>query len=396
MAIYLDYNATCPMDPEVIEAIQRSCIEDWGNPSSSYQTGRKAKSALDKARQSVAKMIGSNDPSQITFVSGGTEANHLAMHSSIEHFKKANPTVKPHVITSNIEHVATDLPLRKWLAQGVIELTLVEVCRKKGSLNVEDVMAEIKSNTCLITIMLANNETGIIQPIKEIGDRLQVINGDRQTQGQNQIPFHTDAAQAIGKIPVDVDILNVDYLTIVGHKFYGPRIGALYHRQGTGTIYPLFLGGGQEQGLRAGTENTPMIMGLGKAADLVVAGLDKDMDHLRLRRDHLIAVLQKSCLTLSDNFAHVENRLPNTLSASFGGCIGHDILTKCQGQIEASTTAACHSHGIASGSPVLLKSGLDPEAALGTIRLSVGRHTTQEEIEKAAMALKDVVNKDHQ
>ena len=213
--MYFDYNATTPLDPEVIRAIRRMCEEAWINPSSGYKRGREVKKIIEDARQKVAKMVGiqeGNPFDVITFTSGGTEANFTVMHWAIEAFKKQFLGKIPHIVTSNIEHCATELPLKRWQEKGEIEVSFVKV--QNGKVLVEDVEKAIKSNTCLVTVMLANNETGVIQPLKEIGDLIQKLNQDRAFK----ILLHSDAAQAFAKIPVDAKEMKVDYLTIVGHK----------------------------------------------------------------------------------------------------------------------------------------------------------------------------------
>ena len=290
-SVYLDYNATTPLDPEVGKAIKQSIDDDWANPSSGYQSGKKAKLKVDEARIRIAKMISPNQQSidperEITFTSGGTEANHLALYSAVQLYKEwfstkmedsatpaktDSPIINqsiPHILTTNIEHVAVELPLRKWQEDGLLEVTFVEVEKSDGRVNVDRVMSCIQPNTCLVTVMFANNETGVIQPICEIARMLQNENMRRRSQKLFSILCHSDAAQVFGKVPLEVndESFPVDYLTICGHKFYGPRIGALYHRKDTCEVRPVFHGGGQEFHRRPGTENTPMIVGLGEAA----------------------------------------------------------------------------------------------------------------------------------
>ncbi|XP_035575804.1 selenocysteine lyase isoform X9 [Canis lupus familiaris] len=318
--VYMDYNATTPLEPEVIQAMTEAMREAWGNPSSPYPAGRKAKDIIDTARENIAKMIGGK-PQDIIFTSGGTESNNLVIHSVVKHFHlthasegtRAEPSgplagAVPHLITCTVEHDSIRLPLEHLLEEQVAvaktwkqpkcplidgrkqAVTFVPVSKVNGQVEVEDILAAVRPATCLVTIMLANNETGVIMPISEISQRIKALNQKRAASGLPVILLHTDAAQALGKQRVDVEDLGVDLLTIVGHKFYGPRIGALYIR-GLGELtplYPMLFGGGQERNFRPGqdsvlghpllalhgnrieslvsyrTENTPMIAGLGK------------------------------------------------------------------------------------------------------------------------------------
>lgn len=391
--IYLDYNATTPVDSEVQKTISVALKEAWGNPSSSYDPGKHAKSVIEDARRKVAEMIGSA-PHEITFTSGGTESNQMVITTAVKHFHIETENVLkdstlrvPHIITSNIEHDSIILPLTKLAEEGKAEVTFVPVSKTTGMISVDDVMDAVRPNTCLITVMLANNETGVIQPVHLLRAKLQ---GYKNTS-LCSVFIHTDAAQALGKIDVDVDTLDVDYLTIVGHKFYGPRIGALYTKH-MKPLFPIFCGGGQEKNCRPGTENTPMIAGLGKAADLVTLNLQKYNAHMTLMCTYLTKVLRK-CFKPKSIIVHFkENRLPNTLSVAFDYEItGAGILAKAK-NVCASTGAACHS-GVGGPSAVLVASGVPVNLAAKTIRLSVGRETTKEDINKAVKLLHGAVKK---
>lgn len=424
--IYLDYNATTPMAPEVSYAVAEACSNCWANPSSGYASGRAARERVEECRKSVESMLGINGgEGNIIFTSGGTESNHLAMFSAVESYKSwckksistANSVPKlPHVVTTNIEHPAVDLPLRQWSEEGTIDLTIVPVSPSTGSVEASSVSAALRPETCLVTVMLANNETGVVQPIREIRDALRIANTKRREDGNFEVLLHSDAAQAVGKIPVDVNDLGVDYLTIAGHKFYGPRIGALYRRANC-SLSPVFVGGGQESGYRAGTENVPMIAGLAAASDLISSwseGEDEEEEEgsqLRRMRDRLAQNIEAlfPAGAFRDNFGHLSSSLspspkllPNTLSASFKGVpSGRALLDACGGVIEASTAAACHSAAAMSqedqdgfqGSPILLRSGVASEWSRGAIRLSVGRTTTKEEIDMAAQVLWEAYQK---
>ncbi|XP_042371262.1 selenocysteine lyase-like, partial [Plectropomus leopardus] len=295
--IYMDYNATTPLDPEVIQAISEALQDAWGNPSSNYIAGVKAKAIINQSRENIARMVGGK-AEDIIFTSGGTEANNLMLHTAVEHFRRSCRAAQegeghqngsgdlPHIITSNVEHDSVKLVAEHLQKDGKAEVTFVPVSKLTARVEVEDVIAAVRPNTCLISIMLANNETGVIMPLQEICQRIKSLNKQRD---RLRILLHTDAAQALGKIRVDVCELGVDYLTIVGHKFYAPRIGALYvNGPGARTpLYPMLFGGGQERNFRPGTENTPMIAGLGKAAELVTSNLSDYESHMRSTKLYL-------------------------------------------------------------------------------------------------------------
>ncbi|XP_028338838.1 selenocysteine lyase isoform X3 [Physeter macrocephalus] len=281
--VYMDYNATTPLEPEVIQAMTEAMQEAWGNPSSPYPAGRKAKEIINAARENLAKMIGGR-PQDMIFTSGGTESNNLVIHSVVKHFHKIHAAVGdtaehpspvegalPHIITCTVEHDSIRLPLEHLVEEQVAEVTFVPVSKVNGQAEAEDILAAVRPATCLVTIMLANNETGVVMPVPEISRRVRALNQQRAAGGLPGVLVHTDAAQALGKRRVDVRDLGVDFLTVVGHKFYGPRVGALYVR-GLGELtplYPMLFGGGQERNFRPGTENTPMIAGLGKLVEEV-------------------------------------------------------------------------------------------------------------------------------
>ena len=410
MPVYMDYNATTPLAPEVVEAITSS-LRLWGNPSSGYATGREARGLVQEARGQVAKMIRAKEDGEITFTSGGTEANHLAIWSAVASFldstaeaatscpsssRPCHPSSSslPHIVTSNIEHPAVRVPLRELERRGWARVTEVRVIPGTGRWTVEAVLEAVTVDTCLVTMMLANNETGFIQPVKELFRRLR----DNPPKTKSPLILHTDAAQAIGKIPVRADDLNADMITIVAHKFYGPRIGALYHRAGV-RVTPMFYGGGQEVGLRPGTENTPMLAGLGAACDLVSRNLETYASHMKEVRDHLVEQLIRNFeLVTSDEARSLELgqvcwryidrfTLPNTLSLRVGGFTGPELLSSCGEAVEASCGAACHTgSGVSS---VLVNSFTWAEAgAAETVRLSVGRETTREEVERVVQAFR--------
>ncbi|KAL5014410.1 hypothetical protein ScPMuIL_008680 [Solemya velum] len=291
-SICLDYNATTPLEDEVIDSINKALREAWGNPSSSHNAGVMAKSMIDKSREVVATMIGGK-ASDIVFTSGGTEANNMIIQSAVQHYMCSRSDTEPgnrlpHIISSTLEHDSIRIPLENLNNTGKADVTYIPACMSTGMVNVEGVIAAIRPNTCLVSIMLANNETGVIQPLQRI---TELINAMKRKPGEtSRIFIHTDAAQALGKIPVDVLDLDVDYLTIVGHKFYGPRIGAIYARnleEGATPLYPMFYGGGQERNFRPGTENTGMIAGLGQASEMVLLHLHDYMESMARVRDYL-------------------------------------------------------------------------------------------------------------
>eukprot|EP00795_Rhopilema_esculentum_P001711 gene1711-16192_t len=404
-SIYLDFNATTPLAPSVLDAIYATLKYAWGNPSSSYKEGRMAKEIIDESRSHVARMIG-GFATEIVFTSGGTEANNMVFHSVIRNFKRLsaesqaqNMTCeRPHVITSNIEHDSVILALMSWEKAGEIELTEVPVSKKTGQVNVEDVMLAIKQNTVLVSIMFANNETGVIQPIEKISESVRIKNISRQKDNLPRVYLHTDAAQAIGKIPVDSSLLNVDYLTIVGHKFYGPRIGALFvHKLGTensSPLFPIFYGGGQERNYRPGTENTGMIAGLGEACRLVTENLDSYMNHMQKARDYLENQLEiefRGCININNRFK-CSRRLPNTCNVSILGknLQGRKVLAAAK-YLQASVGAACHSNNGDKPSHILTACGIPEEIAKNALRLSIGRETTENDIDLVVQDLKDAV-----
>ncbi|XP_078691090.1 selenocysteine lyase-like isoform X2 [Branchiostoma floridae x Branchiostoma belcheri] len=409
--VYLDYNATTPLEPEVLTAIQTALQTAWGNPSSSYEAGKKAKAAIDTARTNIAKMVGGKKE-DVIFTSGGTEANNMVILTAMKHFWSSFPeaqgggdtengptqhrSVKPHIITTNIEHDSVRLPLEAFQKEGRIDVTFVPASKLTGRVEVQDVLAAVRPSTCLVTIMMANNETGIIMPVADIMRAVRSVNSENRSAPQPRILLHTDAAQTIGKVPVDVEELGVDYLTVVGHKFYGPRIGALYIRglrQDT-PLYPMLYGGGQEDNYRPGTENTGMIAGLGMAASLVNQNLEKYESHMREVRDYLEQQLKDrfgSSVHFNGRLTGSE-RIPNTCNVSIlgQGLQGQRVLSRCP-HLQASVGSACHSHNINRPSHILLTIGIPCEVAGNALRLSVGRHTTTDDIDLIIQDLQEAV-----
>jgi len=362
--IYLDYNATTPHDPEVISAMQPFLKEHFGNPSSSHWYGIQTKNAVENARKQVATLLNCQ-PDEIVFTSGGTESNNYA----IKGVAFASRNKGNHIITTQIEHPAV-IEVCKFLEQHGFEVTYLPV-DEFGMIKISDIEKAITSKTILITIMHANNEVGTIQPIEEVA-RLARERG---------IIMHTDAAQSIGKIPADVNVLGVDLLSIAGHKIYAPKgIGALFIRRGC-QIAKFIHGAGHEQGRRAGTENVLGIVGLGKACEIARRDLKKNMLHMREMRD----LLHKGLIGKLDDIklnGHPDKCLPNTLSLSFKGIEINLLLSEIKDYVAVSAGAACHSGGF-NISHVLRAMKVPDEWAKGTLRFSVGKMTTKDEIEKA-------------
>ncbi len=371
--IYLDYNATTPVDKEVAEAMMPFLYEMFGNPSSSHEFGIMTKKAVGEARAHVAGLIGCL-PEEIVFTSGGTESNNFAIKGTAF----ANKHKGNHIITSSIEHPAV-IEVCKYLADNGFKITYLPV-DKFGWVDPEDVLKSITSETILISVMHANNEVGTIEPIEEIGEIAR----------KHQIVFHSDAAQSVGKIHVDVNAMKVDLLSIAGHKLYAPKgIGAIYIRKGL-TLEKLIHGADHEMNRRAGTENILEISGLGKACELAKRDLDKNQIHLLKMRNALLKGILGAIPNVRMN-GHPVNFLPNTLSLSFRGIEANTLLSELKG-IAASAGAACHTGDIKISS-VLKSMNVPEDYAMGTIRFSTGKYTTQDEIDKVLELIVSEVNR---
>lgn len=366
LPIYLDHNATTPIAPEVVDAMLPYLRDHFGNPSSTHPFGRRTHDAVEQARAQVAALLGAT-AEEIYFTSGGTEASNLAIFGSLA----ARPD-RPHVITSVIEHPATDHPCRHLNDRGHhVDRLPVDAF---GQVDTSAIDERLHHKTGLVTVMHANNETGVIQPVSALAARAHAAGA----------LMHTDAAQSLGKIPVLVDEMNVDLLTIAGHKLYAPKgVGALYVKRGT-PLRPYLRGAGHERGLRPGTENVASIVGLGAACELAQASLETEATRVRRLRDQLWAHLQAHIPNVAVN-GHFEDRLPNTLSVRLPRVSGNTVLAETP-QIAASTGSACHEDGEAA-STVITAMGIDPQDALGTLRLTLGRLSTENHIDEAGTHL---------
>ena len=363
-SIYLDHNATTPIDPTAAEAMMPFIATEYGNPSSPYDLGIRARDAIEEARQGVALLLGCRSR-EIVFTSGGTESNNAAIKGLFDYRTPRDC----HLITSAVEHPAILNPALFLMELGA-EVDVLPVDRF-GTVDPDNVRKAIRPHTKLISIMLANNETGTLQPVREIAE---IAKG-------HGIALHTDAAQALGKIPVDVDELGVDFLSIAGHKLDGPKgVGALFIREGR-NLTPLIHGAGQEGGRRPGTENVILSVGLGAACRIAAERLEDHMAHMRRMRDRLEERLFEGLDNLSLN-GHPEHRLPNTLNVSIPGLEGGGILEGLP-TLFASTGAACHDRKVRL-SHVWAAMGVPPEVGMGTLRLTTGRANTLHQIETAA------------
>ncbi len=365
--IYLDYNATTPVLHEVRLEMDRILKNAWGNPSSSHLLGQKAKRELETARKRLSSLINCK-PTEIVFTSGGTESNNMAIMGCAMRFAQKGR----HLITTRIEHPSVLNPFVHLMEQG-FEVDFIGP-DKTGVVDAQKLATFLRPETTFCSVMLANNETGALQPISEIG----------KTCRQKGIIFHVDAAQAVGKIPVDVSTLHVDLMTIAGHKLYAPKgIGALYIREGT-EIENIMFGAGQERGRRPGTEPVPGACGLGMAAKIMKDLIFHEVERQARLRELLFDMLS-SYVEGIVRFVPASKCLPNTLAVSFPGISGGELLASVP-SVLASTGAACHDRSI-SVSHVLSAMGVEKRVALGMVRLSLGIHTKEDDVEEAANRL---------
>jgi len=368
--IYLDNAASTQIHDDVLEAMLPYLKEQYGNPSSIHRYGRLANKAIEKARKQIAVLINA-DPSEILFTSGGTESNNTALYGI------AAKKPRSQIITSSIEHDAILEPCKK-LAKDGFDVIYLPV-DNHGVVNLSILKNSLSDNICLVSVMFGNNEMGTIEPIAQIA----------QLCNERNIPFHTDAVQAVGKIAIDVKKLGVDLLSISSHKINGPKgIGALYIRKGIDLI-PIILGGGQEHGLRSGTENVANIVGFGKACELAKLNLSENISHMKNLRDNLVAAILREipCVTLN---GHTENRLPNNAHFTFLGVAGEDLIIKLDEYgICASTGSACSVH-TQKASHVLQAMGFSHEQITGSLRLTLGLFNNQQQIDETVNILKKV------
>ena len=373
MSIYADHAATTAMSEAAIAAMTQCMREEYGNPSSLYRIGQQAKETLENARQEIAAVINA-EPREIYFTSGGSEADNQAIRSAALAGKRKG---KNHIISTAFEHHAVLHTLEQLKTEG-FEVTLLDV-HTNGVVRPEEVEAAIRPETCLVTVMTANNEIGTIQPIREIGETCRA----------RKVPFHTDAVQAVGPLDIDVKAESIDYLSASAHKFHGPKgVGFLYARRGL-PLLPLINGGAQEKGKRAGTENLPGIVGM--AAALKESAAERDAEAVRLTalRDRLIAGLNE--IPHSSLNGDVEKRLPGNVSFCFEGIEGESLLLLLDEKgISASSGSACTS-GSLDPSHVLLAIGRVHDVAHGSLRLTLGRENTPEDVDEIIAAVKDVV-----
>ncbi len=371
--IYLDHAATTPVDPDVLDAMLPYFTETYGNASSLHSEGTEAKEALEQSREQVAGLVGA-DSSEIVFTGSGTESDNLAvMGTAMRHGSG-------HIITSQIEHPAVLRTCEHLEKQG-FDISYLPV-DEHGMVNPADVGAAIQDDTVLVSVMHANNEIGTVEPLREI----------TSVAHDHDVPVHTDAVQTVGKIPVDVDDLHVDMLSLSAHKIYGPKgVGALYIREGSSTPEALFHGGGHEHGLRSSTENIPGIVGLGMACRLAGERTEKDHEHMRTLRDRLI----QEVLDIEESYlnGHPTRRLPNHAHFRFTAVEGESLLLSLDEEgIAASTGSACSSKKL-QASHVLLAIGLDEVEAHGSLRLTLGRNTTRDDIDYVLEVLPGIVTR---
>ena len=373
--IYLDHNATTPVDPQVVEAMQPFFTQYFGNPSSlSHSLGWQTEAAIEKAREQLAIAINA-DPVEIIFTSGATEANNLAIKGVAESYM----TSGKHIITVETEHSAVLEPCR-YLEKLGFSVTYLPV-QSNGLIEMSALEKAMRSKTILVSVMAANNEIGVLQPIAEIGKLCH----------EKGVIFHTDAAQALGKISLDVRTMNIDLMSVTAHKLYGPKgIGALYVRRKSPRVRlsPQMHGGGQERGLRSGTLYTPQIIGFGAAVESAIASQTQEMHRQKELRDRLWQTIQ-SIPGIHLN-GHPTQRLPNNLNVSIEGVCGADLLSRLRHQIALSSGSACSANKT-TPSHVIKALGRSDRLADATLRFGLGQHTTAEEIEQTALTVIEAV-----
>ena len=373
--VYLDNNATTRIDPEVLEEMLPFLRDRYGNPSSMYDFGGSIAHDIEKARMRVAQLIGAESEYEIVFTSGGTESDNMAIMGTLSYYRD-----RKHVITSSVEHPAV-LNLCRRLEREGYRITFVPV-DAQGALDIEFLKGAVDNDTAIVSVMYANNETGVIFPIAEIGAFLR----------ERGVPFHVDGVQAMGKIPVDVTKLHCDLFSLSGHKFHSPKgIGALYVRRGT-RMRPILSGGHQEKGRRPGTENVPGIVGIGKAAELAQLSLTTEEDRIRKMRDRLEGSILERCANAMLH-GDVGKRVPNTTNIGFQYVEGEAILLYLnERHIAASSGSACSS-GSLEPSHVLRAMGVPFTTAHGSIRFSLSRFTTDDDIDYTLEMVPEIIDR---
>ena len=374
LVYYLDNNATTRVAPEVVEAMLPFLTEQWGNPSSAYSFGKAVGQAVAEAREKVAALINAS-PREIIFTSCGTESNNAAINSAL-----AIQPGKRHIITTVIEHSA-NIKFGQSLEKRGCEVTWIPVDRA-GQLDVHEIYEAIRKDTAIVSVMMANNETGVIYPIEEIAAICRA----------KGVPFHTDAVQTPGKLKLDVKAMEVDFLSLSAHKLHAPKgIGLLYVRKGV-SFQPYVMGGGQEQGRRGGTENVANIVAFGKAAEIAMASLEDNLDRIRALRDRMEGGIMDAIDGVTRNGAK-EPRLANTSNLSFANCEAEAILLLLDREgICASSGSACTTGSLAP-SHVLTAMGLTPELAISAVRLSLSKYSTDEEVEHLLAKMPEIIAK---
>lgn len=374
LVYYLDNNATTRVAPEVVEAMLPFLTEQWGNPSSAYSFGKAVGQAVAEAREKVAALINAS-PREIIFTSCGTESNNAAINSAL-----AIQPGKRHIITTVIEHSA-NIKFGELLEKRGCEVTWIPVDRA-GQLDVHEIHEAIREDTAIVSVMMANNETGVIYPIEEIAAICRA----------KGVPFHTDAVQTPGKLKLDVKAMEVDFLSLSAHKLHAPKgIGLLYVRKGV-SFQPYVMGGGQEQGRRGGTENVANIVAFGKAAEIAMASLEDNLDRIRALRDRMEGGIMDAIDGVTRNGAK-EPRLANTSNLSFANCEAEAILLLLDREgICASSGSACTTGSLAP-SHVLTAMGLTPELAISAVRLSLSKYSTDEEVDHLLAKMPEIIAK---
>ena len=385
--VYLDYAAATPMDKRVVRAMKKYWNKEFGNPNAIHQEGVKVKKALEKARGDIASLL-STHADEIIFTSGGTESNNLAIKGLIEHLKEE--VKNPHIITSSIEHPSI-LEVCQNLEKEGVEVTYLKP-DKEGLINPKDIKEALRENTVLVSIMYANNEIGSIQPIKEISKIIRHFKKQYQKDNTDYPFFHTDACQAVGYLDIDVLRLNIDMMSVSGAKIYGPKgVGFLYKKRNV-ALSPIIIGGGQEKGLRSGTENIPSIIGLAEALKIVKEVKEKENQRVQSLRDYFIDSLLSNYNFTSLNGSKKE-RLPNNVNVSFSDIDNERLIIELDAKgIFASAKSACQSHQ-SDASYVIMALGKDKKEANSSVRFSLGRQTTLRDINYVLKTLLKIINK---